>query len=133
MNIFSKIREQIYKLRIQQGGVKLGTDIRYTYPFHKISKPHDVLELGNNILTSGDVKSITHDGASYMVRNIKSELRKFSKIRRVKVGDNVIISTKSLVTKDYDSNSVYAGISAKKKCSLNEYIEKYKIKYGREL
>lgn len=32
----------------------------------------------------------------------------------VTVGNNVIIGAKSLVTKDCDSNSVYAGIPAKK-------------------
>lgn len=44
--------------------------------------------------------------------------------RNVKIGANVVIGAGSVVTKDCDSNSVYAGIPAKKIMSIDEYFNK---------
>ncbi len=42
----------------------------------------------------------------------------------VKIGDNSIIGTRSVVTKDVPENSVYAGNPAKFICTLDEYLKK---------
>ena len=42
------------------------------------------------------------------------------------IEDNVIIGANSLVNKKCESNSVYAGVPAKRICSLDEYLEKRK-------
>lgn len=45
----------------------------------------------------------------------------------VKIGDNVVIGANSTVTHDLESGYVYAGIPAKKICSINEFIEKNNV------
>lgn len=44
--------------------------------------------------------------------------------RNVKIGTNVVIGAGSVVTKDCESNSVYAGVPAKRLMSINEFFEK---------
>lgn len=44
----------------------------------------------------------------------------------VKIGSNVIIGANSVVTKNIESNSVYAGNPAKKLCTLEEYLKRKK-------
>lgn len=50
----------------------------------------------------------------------------------VKIGDNVIIGAGSVVTKDIPSNSVAAGVPAKKICEYDKYVEKTKILFKKE-
>lgn len=42
-----------------------------------------------------------------------------------RIGNNVIIGSDSLVTKDIPDNSVYAGVPAKRICSFDEYVMKH--------
>lgn len=94
---------------------------------------------------------ITHDVTHFMLNNIESNEEKFSErigcievgnnvfigtgtkiLYDVKIGDNVIIAAGSIVTKDIPSNTVIAGVPAKKICSFEDYIEKgrkYKSSY----
>lgn len=41
-----------------------------------------------------------------------------------KIGPNVVIGSGSVVTKDCESNSVYAGVPARKICSFDDYAKK---------
>jgi acetyltransferase-like isoleucine patch superfamily enzyme len=43
----------------------------------------------------------------------------------VVLGDNVVIAANSVITKDIESNSVVAGIPAKKIMTLDEYKNKF--------
>ena len=42
----------------------------------------------------------------------------------VVIGDNIVIGAGSLVSKDIESDSVYAGVPAKRICSIQDYIDK---------
>ena len=44
--------------------------------------------------------------------------------RNVKIGDNVVVGAGSLVIKDCKSDSVYAGVPARRLMSINEFFEK---------
>jgi acetyltransferase-like isoleucine patch superfamily enzyme len=46
----------------------------------------------------------------------------------VTIGDNIVIGACSVVSKDLDSNAVYAGIPARKLRNLDSYFEKCKSK-----
>ena len=46
----------------------------------------------------------------------------------VNIGDNVVIGANSTVTKDIPSNSVYVGNPARFICTIEEYIDKNRIK-----
>ncbi|EJD6508752.1 acyltransferase [Providencia rettgeri] len=50
----------------------------------------------------------------------------------VNIGDNVIIAAGSVVSRNLESDSVYAGNPARKIKSIKNYIEKYKIIYENE-
>lgn len=44
--------------------------------------------------------------------------------RNVKIGDNVVVGAGSVVTKDCESDSVYAGVPARKLMSIKEFFDK---------
>ena len=97
-----------------------------------------LIEIGKNVIISTNCYILAHDASL-------ATLCGFSKIGRVKIGDNVylgnsvtvlpgvtignnvIVGAKSLITKDLKSNSVYAGSPAKYICSLDDFIEKHNL------
>lgn len=143
-----KVVLRFYMNFLKKRGLKIGEKNRWIYPFPKFSKPLDTIEIGEKNLFSGKVNFITHDGSSWVLRNLNEKYKKMSTVRKIKVGNNVfigynstilsgvkignnvIIGAKSLVVKNCESNCVYAGIPAKKICTLKEYEEKFKKKYG---
>lgn len=48
--------------------------------------------------------------------------------RNVKIGNNVVIGAGSIVTKDCEENSVYAGVPAKRIMSIDEFLMKRRDK-----
>ena len=50
-------------------------------------------------------------------------------LKGITIGDNVIVATGSVVTKSCESNSVYAGVPAKRIMGLDEYTNKLKRNY----
>lgn len=46
----------------------------------------------------------------------------------VTIGDDVIVGAGSVVTRDLDSNSVYAGVPARRLSSIEEYISRMRSK-----
>lgn len=103
------------------------------------SEPY-LITIGNKVRISKGVKLTTHDGGMWVVRNkLKNEgLGKFGTIvignnvhigintiimPNVEIGNDVIIGAGSVVTNNVPSNSVYAGVPAKKIKTLDEYME----------
>ena len=95
-----------------------------------------LIELGNHVIISTNVKLLAHDASTGYVN-------KYTKIGIVKVGnevfigsgttvlcntrigDNVIIGANSVVTDDLPSNGVYVGNPAKFICSIEDFKEKH--------
>lgn len=94
-----------------------------------------LIEIGDNVTIAPDVHILAHDASTKMFLG-------YTKIGRVRIGDNVfigagsiilpnvtigdnvIIGAGSVVTKDIMSNSVVAGNPACRICSLDAYLEK---------
>ena len=92
-----------------------------------------LISIGNNVTFSSHVHVLTHDAAP-------QKFIGYTKIGRVIIGDNVfvganttilpgvtigdgvIIGAGSVVTKSCEAGFVYAGVPAKKICSVEEYI-----------
>ena len=109
------------------------------------SEPY-LISLGDHVMTAGGgkVRFITHEGAHWVLKGLDKEKYKntfgYGRItignnvyiganttflRGVTVGDNVIIGACSLVNKSLPANGVYAGVPAKRICSLKEWEEKF--------
>jgi acetyltransferase-like isoleucine patch superfamily enzyme len=143
---FSKIWRILYLLDCKRNGMKYGKNLRIMAGVDFGSEP-GLIEIGNNVVISKDVLFSTHDGGANVIRKLpemkNKEINTFEKIiignnvfigartiilPGVKIGDNVIIGANSVITKNIESNSVVAGIPAKKIMNLEEY----KIKLFKE-
>lgn len=108
-----------------------------------------LITIGDNVTLAPRVHILAHDAST-------KEFLNYTRIGRVNIGsnvfigaesvvlpninigDNVVIGANSTVTKDIPSNTVYAGNPVKYICTLEEYIEKNKVRmeesfiYGEE-
>lgn len=111
------------------------------------SEPY-LVEIGDNCLITAGTKFITHDGSISVYKKYIDDMSMdlvygkyniFGKIMignnvfigintivlpNISIGDNVIIGAGSVITKDIEANSVYAGNPAKYICSIDEYCSK---------
>ena len=122
--------------------VKLGEKVRFTGPVSFGTEPY-LVEIGNHVCIAG-AEFITHEGAHWVLKGLEPDKFKdtfaYGRIiirdnvyvgsgctflRGVTVGENTIVGARSLVNKSLEPNSVYAGVPAKKICSLDEFKEKF--------
>lgn len=125
--------------------VKLGTNCEI-YPNVSFGSEPYLIEIGNNVRITKGVQLTTHDGGVWVLRNMNlaENADLFGKIKignnvhiginsiimpGVSIGDNVIIGAGSVVTKNVESNTIVAGIPAKKLKSVMEYYEKNKKEF----
>jgi acetyltransferase-like isoleucine patch superfamily enzyme len=119
-------------------GIEVGTDCRI-YSLIWGSEPF-LIDIGNRVTITDGVKILTHDGATWLIRN--SDGKRYQKYSPVKIGDDVfiginsiimpgvvignkvIIAAGSVVTKDVPNYSIYGGNPAQKICTYAEYEEK---------
>ena len=134
--IKSKKRPIEYARKI---GVKIGENCRLlstnfgTEPW--------LIEIGDHVEITGGVNFITHDGATWVIRDNEraKDVIKYGKIvikdncfiglgsiilPGVTIGPNSIVAAGSVVTKDVEPDSVVAGNPAKKVSSVSDYMEK---------
>lgn len=124
-----------------KNGVKLGEDVRFTGAISFGSEPY-LVTIGNHVCIAG-ADFITHDGAVWVLRGLNpniGELVGYGRItvkdnvfigknctilRGVTIGENTIVGACSLVNKSLEPNSVYAGVPAKRICSVEEFCDKF--------
>lgn len=132
---------------LRKKGTKIGENVRLSINVENFGSEPWLITLGNNILTSSNVHFITHDGSVSVLNNLHFEDKKLDLFGEIKVGnnvfigfnstilygaeigDNVIIGANSLVNKKLESNYVYAGVPAKKICTVEEFYAKHKGEY----
>ena len=104
-----------------------------------------LVEIRDNVTIAPGVRMVTHDASSRLFRkNLGKPSKygnKFGKILihensfigmnsivlpNVEIGPNSVVGSGSVVTKTIPGGWVYAGNPAKKICTIEEYIEKYK-------
>lgn len=102
----------------------------------------ELIKLHNNIMVSAGVRFLTHD-ASFVVLN---KLRKgyfpeevgcievmdnvyigynVTIMPDVRIGENVIVGARVLVSKDLEPNGVYVGIPARKIYRFDDYVKRH--------
>ena len=101
----------------------------------------ELIKFHNNIMVGAGVRFVTHDAAHAVLNRM--DMGKFPEMvgcievmdnvfigadttimPNVRIGSNVIIGANSLVTKDCEDNSVYAGIPARRIGSFDDYVAK---------
>ncbi len=95
-----------------------------------------LISMGDHVTVSTNVTILAHDASP----NVGGYGTKLGRVRignnvfvgsgttilcNVSIGDNVIIGAGSVVSHDLPSDAVYAGVPARRVCSLEEYKEKY--------
>lgn len=125
-------------------GVKIGKNCSLYNSINNYSTEPYLITIGNNVTITSGVQLLTHDGGMRVLCNagLVEKADKFGCINignnvfiglnaiilpGVNIGDNVV-GTYSVVTKNLDSNGVYAGNPARYICSIEEYYNKNKDK-----
>lgn len=150
--MLEKIRYLYYLKKDSSGTLyyrKMGVDIgdESTFIGDNInfgSEPY-LIKIGNGVRVSYDVCFVTHDGGTFILRKENPNLCIYGPISvgdntfigartiilpNVHIGNNVIIGAGSIVTKDIPSGEVWAGVPAKKICTLFEYKKKNENKFS---
>ena len=104
----------------------------------------NLISIGNNVWIASDVTFITHDVIHYMLNGLDKERQYTEKVGCINIEDNVfigngvrimygvniahhsIIAAGSIVTKDTEANSIYAGVPAKKISNFDSFFAKRK-------
>jgi len=119
-------------------GVVVGDGCRI-YTMSLPSEPF-LVSIGDRVTLTSGVKILTHDGATWLIRNSGgSRYQRYAPVSigsdvfvgvnsiimpGVNVGDNVIIAAGSVVSKDVPGGSVVAGVPAKIIMSYQDYHDK---------
>ena len=140
------IKEFLYRLRgeyttekLKKMGMKVGKNFKRLNGVILDPSHCWLIEIGDNVTLAPRVHILCHDASTKQFLN-------YTKIGRitignnvfigaecvvlpgVTIGDNVIIGANSTVTHNIPSNTVYAGTPAKMLCTLEEYLEKEKMR-----
>lgn len=131
-----------YIKRLRKLGVQIGDDCTFYYPDRCVvdtTAPH-LLTMGDHVKITGPATILTHDYSWSVIKGKTGEI--FGNQKAVTIGsnvfigwggtvlcgttieDNVIIGAHSVVSGRAEHDSVYAGIPAKRICSLEHYREK---------
>lgn len=117
-------------------GMKIGDNCNI-YSWSTIDGGHPkLISIGDNVTISTNVTILTHDASTNIV-GCGTKLGRVSIgnnvfigtrvviLCNVHIGNNVIVGAGSVVTQDLADNGVYAGVPAKRVCSIETYKEKY--------
>ncbi len=104
-------------------GAKVGDNCRF-YSLNFFSEPY-LIEIGSDVIISGNVIFLTHDGGVYLLKEQIPNIRgSYGKIKignncfigmgsiilpNIEIGNNCIIGAGSVVTKNFPDNSVIMG------------------------
>jgi acetyltransferase-like isoleucine patch superfamily enzyme len=102
------------------------------------SEPY-LVSIEDEVTVSGEVLFLTHDGASWSMRDVLPNVNRFGRItvrRRafigarailmpgVTIGERAIVGAGAVVTKDVPAGMVVAGVPARVLCTTQQYIER---------
>lgn len=118
-------------------GMRVGSGCRI-YPFSLGSEPF-LVEIGDRVTIAAGVRLLTHDGATWLVRDSQGRRQKFGRIRigndvfvgsnciilpNVTIGSRVVVGAGSVINRDIPDNSVVVGNPARRVRSFDEYASK---------
>ena len=133
-----------YEKYARKRGVNIGKNCKLLGRPNFGTEPY-LITLGDHVCVGGTgTQFITHEGAHWVLKGKDPEKYRHTFgygrivvgnnvyigarctiLRGVTIGDNVIIGACSLVNKDLESGGVYAGVPAKRICSVEEWSKKF--------
>lgn len=134
--LLGKTPEQIELARLVENGLKIGKNTAINAGFSIDGAWPWLISIGDDVTISTNVTILAHDASTNIVRQS-------TRLGRVTIGNNVFIGTRtvilcgvtvgddvvigagSVVSHDLPSGGVYAGVPARRICSIAEYREKY--------
>lgn len=137
--IKNKIQGEVDLNRLIKRGLQVGMNFSYGKNCFFDPSFCFLIDIGNNVTFSTRVHILAHDAS------IKKHLN-YSKVGKVKIsnncfiganvtilpnvkiGESSIIGAGSVVTKNVPAEEVWAGVPARKICSLQEYLDKIEDK-----
>ncbi len=142
--IFLKLLSRInYNVYLKKIGVKMGKNCRILGRPSFGTEPY-LISLGDHVSISAGTVFLTHEGAHWVLKGLNptkyNSTFGYGKIkvgnnvyigygvtllRGITIGNNVIVGACSLVNKSLPDNGVYAGVPAKRICSLEEWEKKF--------
>ena len=146
MGVVSKIIDRVARRNpieyARKLGVKVGNECRFTGNPGWGSEPW-LIQIGNHVLLSSDIKFITHDAATFLFRDTEAykNVFKFAPIviqdncfigmratilPGVKIGLNSIVAAGSVVTRSVPPGEVWGGVPAHFIETTKEYADKCK-------
>lgn len=145
-----KATSESYIKHLKKLGIKIGDDVILFRPLNTtidVQNPH-LLEIGSHIMITGLVTIMTHDYSWSVIKYKYGDIIGNQKKTVLKdnifigwgstilagtyIGPNTIIGANSVVSGHLDGDSVYAGNSAKRIMSLDDYYRKRKNKMLKE-
>lgn len=133
--IYRRIWPEKYARKI---GVNIGENPHFYGKTYWGTEPW-LITLGNNVHITGECKFINHDGGTLLFRDKIPDLEITKPIvvgnnvyigeetmilPGVRIGDNVVIGARSVITRDIPSGSVAVGVPARVIKSIDQYFEK---------
>lgn len=130
----------------REKGAKIGEGCYIVSSVSFGSEPY-LIEIGDNVRLTENVRLITHDGGVWVARHLNPDYSDADLFGRIKIGnnvhigvnsiimpgvtigDNVIIGCGAVVTHDIKTNSVAVGVPARVIETVDEYIEKNKADF----
>lgn len=147
MSIIMKCYEWVlqrfdYMMYAKHIGVNMGEKCRLLGRPSFGTEPY-LITLGNHVSISAGTTFHTREGAHWVLKGLDSQYNTVfgygritikdnvyigygvTILRGVTIGENTIVGACSLVNKSLEPNSVYAGVPAKRICSLEEWKTKF--------
>lgn len=126
---------------LREFGVRIGENCRMftKNPYETFGSEPYLIRIGDHVTVTTGVKFITHDGGTWVFRQEDPDFDVFGPIEvkdnvfigigtiimpGVTIGENSVIGSHSVVSRDIPPNSVAAGVPAKVIMGLDEYREK---------
>ena len=144
LSLIRKIINENKLENLKKEGLIIGKGCRIMTQF-KFNEPY-LITIGDYVSIGTGVQIIPHDGAVWTLRHFKKnpKIDRFGKIKigsnvfignnsillpDTVVGDNIVIGANSIVRGVLGANSVYAGVPAKRICSIEDYYLKYESRF----
>lgn len=136
-SLINRIRGEADISKLQKMGLKIGSNFSYGSNCFFDPSHCFLITIGNDVTFSTRVHVLAHDAST-------KKLVGYTKIGRVNIGDhvfiganvtvlpgvsigdNAVIGAGAIVTTDVEADSVYAGVPARKLCTIAQYQEKLK-------